>query len=159
MRKELDEKLCEKYPKIFRDRHGDMSKTCMVWGIAVGDGWYNIIDNLCANIQGHIDHTDERIRWAEEWNARVNDPEHIWAAFGPREEREVPTPVWQVTATQVKEKFGSLRFYYSGGDEYIEGLVRMAEAMSYVMCEECGAPGTQTKSGWIRTLCEEHTPI
>jgi hypothetical protein len=57
---------------------------------------------------------------------------------------------------QVKEKFGTLRFYYTGGDDYISGMVRMAESMSGVTCEECGAPGEQNDGGWIRTLCEEH---
>ena len=29
---------------------GDPRKTCMAFGIAVNDGWYNIIDSLCKNI-------------------------------------------------------------------------------------------------------------
>ena len=32
---------------------------------------------------------------------------------------------------QVKEKFGGLRFYAHGGDQYIEGLIAMTEAYSY----------------------------
>ena len=44
-------------------------------------------------------------------------------------------------ADQVKEKFGTLRFYYTGGDDRIDGMVRMAESMSAVTCETCGAPG------------------
>lgn len=35
-----------------------------------------------------------------------------------------------VVATQVKEKFGALRFRYRGGDEMTEGMVRMTEAIS-----------------------------
>lgn len=156
MNKDLDKQLCEKYPLIFRDRHEDPSKTCMYWGLAVGDGWYNIIDALCANIQGHIDHSYKNIEWARRWNERVNDPDLEWTAFVPREERPIPEPVQQVIAVQVKEKFGGLRFYYSGGDEYIAGLVSMAESMSDRTCEVCGSPGTHTEGGWIRTLCETH---
>lgn len=156
MREELDKKLCEKYPLIFRDRHGDMAKTCMVWGFSHGDGWYNIIDRLCARIQGHINHSLEQIEWANRWNERVNDPNHEWTAIVERKERPIPEPVAQVVAIQVKEKFGGLRFYYSGGDDYIRGVVDMAEEMSYVTCEECGAPGKQRSGGWIRTLCDEH---
>ena len=33
--------------------------------------------------------------------------------------------------TSVKEKFGGLRFYVEGGDEYIQGLIAMSEAYSY----------------------------
>lgn len=157
MRKELDEKLCEKYPLIFRDRNGDMSKTCMVWGMCCGDGWYNILDAMCANIQGHIDHSHEQIKWAHKWNANVNDPNYVWTAFVDRVERPIPEPVEQVVAIQVKEKFGGLRFYYNGGDDHIQGVVNMAESMSYRTCEECGAPGKSNNEGWIRTLCEAHT--
>ena len=70
--------------------------------------------------------------------------------------RIVPNACPQVVADQVKEKFGTLRFYYHGGDSKVDGMVRMAESMSACMCEECGAPGTQTQGGWIRTLCDTH---
>jgi hypothetical protein len=62
----------------------------------------------------------------------------------------------QVVVTQVKEKFGTLRFYYDGGDEYISGLVSMAEAMSEVTCETCGTPGHSRHGGWIKVLCDTH---
>lgn len=35
-----------------------------------------------------------------------------------------------IVIKQVKEKFGSLRFYYSGGDDYIRGSVTLAEIIS-----------------------------
>lgn len=161
MRKELDEQLCAKYPLIFRDRHEDPSKTCMYWGLAVGDGWYNIIDALCANIQSHINNRLDQIKWAEKFNAKLAEAKangfEDWDDWKSREPREIPEPIEQVVASQVKEKFGGLRFYYTGGDDYISGLEHMAESMSYRTCEVCGAPGTSTKGSWIRVLCEEHT--
>ena len=30
-----------------------------------------------------------------------------------------------------------------------------AEIKSAKTCEICGKPGTQTKNGWIKTLCDE----
>ena len=58
---------------------------------------------------------------------------------------------------QVKEKFGGLRFYFDGpNDDYISGLITMAESMSYRICEDCGKPGEVRSGGWIRTLCDEH---
>ena len=62
---------------------------------------------------------------------------------------------YPVMATQVKEKFGALRFYYSGGDDYIDGLIDMAEKMSTSICEKCGNPGKVTGTGWLKTLCPE----
>lgn len=96
-------------------------------GVACGSGWFYILDKLCANIQHHIDWTNKS---------------------------EVVVP--QVTIDQIKEKFGCLRFYYSGGDEYISGMVTLAESMSGVTCEECGSIGERRSGGWIRTLCDTH---
>ena len=62
----------------------------------------------------------------------------------------------QVIVEQVKEKFGSLRFYYQGGDDFISGAVWLAESMTGQLCEECGGLGTRRSGGWIRTLCDKH---
>ena len=127
MNEKLDELLCQRYPKMMVNREKSMMETCMCWGFECGDGWFNILDQLMGNIQHHID-----------WK---NKKEEVVA---------------QVTLNQVKEKFGTLRFYYSGGDDYIDGLVTMAESMSGVTCEDCGSPGTQTQGGWIKTACAAH---
>lgn len=58
------------------------------------------------------------------------------------------------TFTQVKEKWGTLRLYYSGGDDYCEGVIAMAEAVSAVACERCGSAGERRGGGWIMTLCD-----
>lgn len=127
MKQELDQLLCEQYPKMMVNRNKPMTETCMCWGFDCGDGWFNILYQLMGNIQHHID-------WKNK-NSEV---------------------VAQVTLDQVKEKFGTLRFYYSGGDDTIDGMVRMAESMSGVTCQECGNPGMQTQGGWIKTVCEAH---
>ena len=141
MKEDLDAKLVEKYPLIFANRHADMKTTAMCWGFENGDGWYNIIDRLCACIQGHIDW-----RNVQRESLLKSNPYNI----------SIPDEVPQVVAQQVKEKFGELRFYYIGGDDEIEGMVRMAEAMSMVTCEVCGSPGQLRSGGWIRTLCDDH---
>jgi hypothetical protein len=51
MRRELDEELCRRYPEMFRDRHGDPEKSAMPRGLECGDGWFNLIDLLCASLQ------------------------------------------------------------------------------------------------------------
>jgi hypothetical protein len=146
MRQELDEALCAKYPKIFKDRHASMMETLMCWGFDVGDGWYQALDSLCANIQHHIDWSHKNHEWDLKWNA-----EH------PDEQRPVRDPVSQVVAVQVKEKFGGLRFYYDGGDDQVYGMVRMAESWAAHTCEQCGAPGKMRGHGWYYTACDLHT--
>jgi len=81
-------------------------------GFCCGEGWWPILEKLCSNIQSHID-----------WKNKQSEI--------------VP----QVTVAQIKEKFGGLRFYYDGGDDHINGMVRMAEAWADASCEECGSPG------------------
>lgn len=54
MTKNLDELLCQKYPVIFRDRHAPMNQTAMCWGFACGDGWFTLIDVLCASLMESV---------------------------------------------------------------------------------------------------------
>ena len=143
MRQELDALLCEKYPKMMVNRNKDMQETCMCWGFECGDGWFDLLDQLMGNIQHHIDWKEKQRNWAIEWNKE-----------NPNEPREIPDLVSQVTLDQVKEKFGTLRFYYSGGDDRIDGMVTLAEGMSGVICEGCGNPGKRRGGGWIHTYCE-----
>jgi hypothetical protein len=132
MKQELDKLLCEKYPKMMVNRNKNMQETCMCWGFECGDGWFNILDQLMSNIQHHID-----------WNNQNFDK-------GYKQYKQVA----QVTLDQVKEKFGTLRFYYTGGDDIIDGMVRMAESMSGCTCEECGNIGKSRGGGWIHTYCD-----
>jgi len=54
MNQELDNILYHRYPKIFPDRHGDPAENGMCWGFQCGDGWFDIIDGLCAEITRQI---------------------------------------------------------------------------------------------------------
>ena len=71
-----------------------------------------------------------------------------------------------VVAAQVKEKWGSLRFYvdvYEGSSEDWDAanlFVNAAEHRSMETCEDCGRPGRQVSPRhWIRTLCEKCQPV
>jgi hypothetical protein len=58
---------------------------------------------------------------------------------------------------QVKEKFGTLRFYCPGNDR-IYKYVHMAEELSALMCEVCGKPAKlESPSGWYSTVCKDHS--
>lgn len=131
MKKELDDLLCATYPKIFAERQKEGSM--MRYGFTCGDGWYTLIDGLCAYLQNLTD------------------------------ERGAP----QVVATQVKEKFGQLRFYVkyitteNGGLDITEkqrAAIEFAEFMSARTCDVCGCPGETIKGSMpVVTCCKDHS--
>jgi hypothetical protein len=140
MKEELELQLVKKYPKILRDYRGDMMETCMAWGIETGDGWYDLLDECMGKMQLICD-------------------------LASTEENQV-----QVIAEQIKTKFASLRFYYR-----VEGLENLDSEKSKIIwniisdmenradlkssrtCEICGKNGKTNESGWLTTLCEEHS--
>lgn len=171
MRKDLDQALCTKYPEIFRDRHKPMSETAMCWGFSCGDGWYPLINTLCKLLVWDFRMAEGDLKRAESAYAQLQTdmadlpaaeranleslrnwytPERIDACRKALEKAQAELPV----ATQVKEKFGGLRFYVTGGSDRHYAYIRMAEAMSYTTCEECGATqGVYRTSGWVHTTC------
>lgn len=60
-----------------------------------------------------------------------------------------------VIASQVKEKFGSLRYYISGGSDEVYNWIDEAEHQSSTTCETCGKPGTMNTKGWWYVSCDE----
>lgn len=169
---QFSEKMHSTHPRMFSMPYG---------GFAIGPGWWQIIESLCANIDGHV-------KWKREQRARdlvynrrlaraikensiapLIDPikregkepnkwqiEDAEAALENKAFRKVAKRVEHVYVRQIKEKFGGLRFYYDGGDDQIYGMVRMAETWAAYSCEECGAPGDRRSGGWIKTLCDTH---
>ncbi len=124
MKQELEDLLCERYPKIFAERH--KADTLMSWGFACGDGWFDLVNALC-----------EQLQFATDRNGAP-----------------------QVLASQVKEKFGTLSFYWRGriNDEQ-RGMISMAMGLSGRICEQCGKPGQVLVHKHVHmTRCPEHAP-
>ena len=127
MSPELDKELCERFPDIMAERHLGAMQTAMCWGFEHGDGWYNLLYTAMYLVDSHL-----------------------------KIQKRIGNEIEPVVFEQVKEKFGLLTIYHRGGDEYTNGVLRMAEEMSRHVCEECGNVGYPTATGWIRTLCDKH---
>lgn len=174
MSPDKDKLLCDRYPKIFANRYGDMRTTAMCWGFECGDGWFDLLDRLCATIQWHIDQSaKDRERILERQSIYNDAKAGYWERFFEyykgfdelfvqaqkskiHDTIDIPEEIPQVVATQVKEKFGSLNFYYCGGDDYIYGAVALAENLSLTICEACGKRGEVNKGGgWISVRCTD----
>jgi hypothetical protein len=65
-------------------------------------------------------------------------------------------------ATQIKEKFGTLRFYWEGrlspkAEAQVHAAIELAEARSACTCEICGEEGQlYRQGGWLTTRCTAH---
>ena len=128
MRKELEQRLVERWPTWF-NTGGDIRDTAMTRGFEHDDGWFDLLWRLC------------------------EDLEPLVAEF----EQETGS---QFEVLQVKEKFGSLRFYVNCRKE---GAIRLrigaAAQESFHTCEVCGQPGKLREERLIKTLCDEHASV
>jgi len=163
MREELDKKLVEKYPLLYRNRNAPMTETAMCWGFSHGDGWYNIIDALSYLLCSEYMQTKESYESIKEYFENggrwpwKDGKEITFEEVEGRRLKMIDAEKTVPTAVQVKEKFGTLRFYIDGGTDAHYNYIRFAESMSAVTCETCGAPGKIRGHGWYYTACDEHT--
>lgn len=174
MKSELQNQLVKKYPEFFeylKNYKGPIMP--MSFGFSCGDGWYFIIDNLMSSIQFYMNNKNKQkiiknifLRWIfnrkrlifrllsySKFGRKISTK--ILFEFSSKFEKIERNDI-KVDLIQVKEKFGTLRFYIHGGDEYINGMISLAENMSYHTCEKCGTTENigRTK-GWISVLCED----
>ena len=140
MLEELENKIYEIAPILYKQKDLDETVTCMCWGFECPDSWFDLLKELTIELETSI-------------NNKYKGK-------------------YECVAQQVKEKYGSLRFY---GEikilienptkddlslskklyEQFQELVDKAEYKSEKICCECGKPATKTSSGWIAHFCDE----
>jgi hypothetical protein len=166
MKKELEQNLVIRYPLIFRDYLGDMRKTCMAWGFECGDGWYNLLIELCEKIECLTEGTSLQVvavQVKEKFGGLrfyylLEDSSHV-----SNVDRKVRSKIfWRTRGFFVKMNLWRLfdwineqrQKVYKTIEERISDVVDDAEAKSYKTCEICGESGTANSKGWITTLCQ-----
>lgn len=174
----LENKLYEKYPSIFKERTLPPQRSLMSYGLAIGDGWYDIMDLLCASVDGGLYDTMAVID--EEGANKFGIAQQAWAASAEPKAWLVNVKSPKVVFQQVKEKFGSIRVYYrlefdkviedlaefrhypsletkmSEYSSMVDGVIRCCETLSLRTCELTGTPGTMhSRNGWRKVLCAE----
>ena len=165
MRDELDRRLVSKYPEIFRDRYGSPLETLMCWGFECNDGWYGLIDSLCQRLTNKAYYARTRyenlIKWKQDggtfpWKGGREITDDDVAEYKAKMEAELAKiPV----AVQVKEKFGTLRFYTGPATDEHRIIIDTYESLSSRVCEQCGSMDETVRTwplGWHQTLCEQH---
>lgn len=123
MSPELEQKLIDKYPKLFTDCRAAPNCSPVALGFECGDGWFDLIDILSAQL----------------------------SELDPIDNGEGIHPI---RAVQVKEKYGTLRFYVGAATNEATALIDFAEALSARICETCGNRGRGYGTAWLKTLCD-----
>lgn len=186
MKTELQNKLLQKYPQFFQSDlkiyTGEkpvieevselLNQKEMVipiqFGFECGDGWYMLLNELMGEIDNHLKNVNRnnknKFKYQWMWNfqaylrRKYNSKTRMYA-FAEWIYKKAPRkklPEVTIRIDQIKEKFGGLRFYYTGGDDVIDGMTSLAESLSYKICESCGTTkGVGQTGGWIYTVCRD----
>lgn len=125
MSPEKSKELISIYPKLF-DPDNDRNLVVM-FGFECGNGWFDLLKECIGSIKEELE--------TNPWNTDE---------FGcnPR-------------ITQIKEKYGILRFYMDSENDAISAIIRTAEDKSEVTCENCGHEGSlRCDNHWYFTRCD-----
>ena len=146
--KEEQRELVRKYPyslRLFFRKRGGMSAAikdkepfhgCEYWGFECGGGWNELLDECLAV------HEKELFDWLQ--RLTPEDRKKCDQYYGG------PPAV-----RQIKEKYGTLRFYTDFSTPAVGQAVEIAEAKSAITCESCGDAGKLRGTGWLQTLCDD----
>jgi hypothetical protein len=98
----------------------------MAFGFQCNNGWFRLLWDLSQGLEKLI---------TEQYERRSSQMPYV---------------------AQVKEKFGTLRFYMDGNTTpEMEKLIAEAEAKSEITCEDCGGSGRcRSIGGWMTTICD-----
>lgn len=130
MKEKLEQQLQKEFPLLYENCNSRKG-SCMQFGFECDDGWYSLLHELSTKLYPLI------------LESRNNFSEHD---IYPR-------------ASQVKEKFGSLRFYMDTATDEMHDIIDHYEAVSARTCETCGEPGILDSSrNWLKCLCHKHRP-
>lgn len=126
----LAKKLTKDFPHVFVGYENGREPFSM-FGFECGDGWEPIIRNAAAQLEPLIVIEGKK------------DPEAFkYGLF---------------STSQLKEKYGTMRWYLSSGTEEMYAITEEAESKSEATCEQCGAPGEVRGRGWLYCACLKHT--
>lgn len=126
MKAELQDQLYQKHPRLYRRAVNPVYGA--FGGFECGDGWFDLITDLSQKIEAILEKKYAEKAFEEDF---------------------------AIEAVQVKEKYGTLRFYLSFTTDEIDDIIDQYEDLSAITCEECGSPGSlDTTLKWVLTLCD-----
>ena len=163
MKKEIELKLVEKYPILYKDYGGDPRKTCMTWGFACGNGWHKIIEDLSFEITKIAKKHNNIEIVADQIKEKFGEL-RFYYHIDKKRVSIISYLAWKIKIFFIKNRLGRLytfitnvrKKFYKTPIEKIAELVRNAELLSSQTCENCGNHGTiHNIDGWLKTLCDK----
>ena len=146
MNKANTDYLISSFPKLYCEaNHLDsLENPFSVYGFECGDGWFSLLKELSSELTLLIESTPVKC---------INCDQEVHQHNSTECERYSPT--WP-HAVQVKEKFGSLRFYMEGAvSPAMYSVIDAFESSSLTICEACGSLGELRKTmGWWAVRCD-----
>jgi len=107
---------------------------------------------------------DEIPEWDYEYTELDDMPDGWRIAFGEQMCAEIKQALLdeggeklldEYRIVQIKEKYGSLRWYDSWTTERIQQIIDKYENLSMRTCIHCGRPATKISRGWISPYCDK----
>ena len=127
MSPEKEEHLVAICPELF-PKHPELT-SIYLFGFECGDGWFDLLKELIEQLKAIL----------EDRKTRVDEDEDF-----------------PMTVSQVKEKYGMLRFYMSCSTDPVEEAIEAAERKSGKTCESCGELGSmRERNRWYMVRCDQ----
>jgi len=129
-RKDLQDKLLNDFPRLYMQYSWNKRDSCMPYGFPNVPGWFDILYKLSQDLEAEFQKLPDNIKKHAAKNG-------IFAA------------------SQVKQKFGRLRFHMDHPTPEMRTIISAAEGASCAACFICGADGKQRN---MSVYCSEHGP-
>ena len=130
MSPELESRLFDSYPELFRARLEPGDEPIKMWGVECGDGWFNLLRDLASELVGAAT------------RAGIFPADSGWPAI-----------------VQAKQKRSGLRVCLRQPDTIYESILDSYRLRSLQTCEVCGEPGKPNQSHrQLMVTCSRHSP-
>jgi len=176
MTEELEKKLYDEFPKLFKQKDLSMRETCMCWGCSCDDGWYSILYDTCTIINDMISlniHLYPQVEFGQVkekfgtlriyFDQFPLSKEKFLETDEARRSYEYNIPLWVRIFSKIKQSIKENYMYkkylknISKHYSFFDDVIDYAEYLSAKTCEVCGNSGVLCgRGGWLKTLCENH---
>jgi len=153
-RTEAETAILDRHQKIFPSDPKDGHRL----SFGCGEGWFPIIDHLCATVQSYFDNTRVPVLTQDGGTDLLSPPQLVLTTVkeklgtGRFYEHLQPFPA-EVIAAVAEPELAKARALFAAK---FDGMILFAEHLTAVTCEKCGQPGqSMSRRSYLATRCPE----